>query len=407
MRPDDLRSAIERPAKSAGLSFSPPELVDRILADVGSQEGRLPLLQFALKETWERREGDKLTAEGYTEVGGVAGAIEKTAEAAYERLSQDQKDAARRLFLRLVIPGEGQADTRARSLIPQDPEQRDVIKLFSDPKIRLLVTGVAPLQGAAREGDMRATVEVAHEALIQRWPTHRAWVAQNRENLRARAAILRSMEEWEEKDRNDDYLLPSGVQLERGKALLASPGDVPIDDIRDYVERSVKKEDDRAAAEREAELADQKRIADAERKAKEAAEEAARQATARAAAETGLRAAAEQKALAEQQARKDAEALAGGAPAHDFRRRRGPRPRGGARGLRLRAMAQRGPLHRACDQRRERDGFGPRKIDARPQGHADRSRAGDLEAGAGAAAAADRRERVVSRRRASVMLYKR
>ena len=178
MRPGDLRSAIEKPAKAAGLSFAPPELVDRILSDVGSQEGRLPLLQYALKETWERREGSKLTAEAYTEVGGVAGAIERTAEGAYERLTQDQKDAARRLFLRLVTPGEGQEDTRARSVIPEDPEQRDVINLFSDPKIRLLVTGVGPLQAGRESGDVRATVEVAHEALIQRWPTLRAWVSQ-------------------------------------------------------------------------------------------------------------------------------------------------------------------------------------------------------------------------------------
>jgi hypothetical protein len=80
MRPSDLRSAIETPAKKAGLTFVPPALVDQILSDVGTEEGRLPLLQFALKETWEGRDGDQLTAEAYTEVGGVQGAIQKTAE---------------------------------------------------------------------------------------------------------------------------------------------------------------------------------------------------------------------------------------------------------------------------------------------------------------------------------------
>ncbi len=153
MRPDELRSAMETPAKKAGLSFAPPELVDQIMNDVGSEEGRLPLLQFALKETWERREGSNLTAAAYTAVGGVTGAIKKTAEAAYERLTAAQKDAARRLFLRLVTPGEGQEDTRARSVIPEDPQQREVIKLFSDPKIRLLVTGVTPFQTAGKAGD--------------------------------------------------------------------------------------------------------------------------------------------------------------------------------------------------------------------------------------------------------------
>jgi KaiC/GvpD/RAD55 family RecA-like ATPase len=250
---DDLRSAIEKPAKNAGLSFSPPELVEEILDDVGSQEGRLPLLQFALKETWERREKEenKLTAEAYTAVGGVTGAIEKTAESVYNRLTPAQQDAARRLFLRLVTPGEGQEDTRARSLIPDDPEQRDVIKFFSDPKTRLLVTDFSPLQGPEQAvGDVRATVEVAHEALIRRWPTLQAWVNGNREKLRARAAILRAMAEWNENGRVDRFLLDPGVQLERGRGLLKDPGDVPVDDIRDFVDRSIKRKEDRLAAER-------------------------------------------------------------------------------------------------------------------------------------------------------------
>jgi KaiC/GvpD/RAD55 family RecA-like ATPase len=266
MRREDVRSAIEAPAKKAGLSFSPPQLVDRILDDVGLEEGRLPLLQFALKETWQKREGDKLTAEAYTEVGGVAGAIEKTAEDAYERLTPSQKDAARRLFLSLVTPGEGQADTRARSVIPADPEQREIINLFANPKTRLLVTGYETLQGAARAGsEARATVEVAHEALIQRWPTLRDWVRANRQKLRDRTAILRARAEWKERGETEDYLLPPGVQLERGRALLDDPGDVRVDDIRDYVRRSIEKDEHRLDAAREAELA-------VERQAKEAAE---------------------------------------------------------------------------------------------------------------------------------------
>jgi WD40 repeat protein/energy-coupling factor transporter ATP-binding protein EcfA2 len=297
MSRDDLRSAVETPAKMAGLSFAPPQLVDRILDDMGLEEGRLPLLQFALKETWGKREGARLTAEAYTEVGGVAGAIEKTAEDAYERLTPSQKDAARRLFLRLVTPGEGQVDTRARSAMPDDPEQRDIVSLFANPKTRLLVTGYETLQRAAQAGsEARSTVEVAHEALIQRWPTLRDWVRANRDNMRARAAVLRANAEWEENNESEKFLLDPGVQLERGRALVANPGDVAIDDILDFVERSIAKERQRLDAERQAALADQKRIADAERRAKEAAEDAAREAAARATAETKLRNLADRRA---------------------------------------------------------------------------------------------------------------
>jgi energy-coupling factor transporter ATP-binding protein EcfA2 len=307
MSESNLRSAIETPATKARLSFAPPALVDQILVDVGTQEGRLPLLQFALKETWEQRTGDQLTAEAYTTVGGVTGAIEKTAQDAYNRLNPAQQEAARRLFLRLVTPGEGQEDTRARSPIPDDP-QREIIDLFSNPKMRLLVTGYSALQGAAHAGgETGATVEVAHEALIRRWPTLRAWVDGNREKLRARTAILRAKAEWEENSQNESYLLDPGVQLERARALIETPGDVPLDDIRAYVRLSIDKEKRRLDAINEAALADQKRIADAERKAKEAAEEAARQAKARATAEEELRVAAEQKAQIEQHARERVE----------------------------------------------------------------------------------------------------
>ena len=66
-----------------------------------------------------------------------------------------QKDAARRLFLRLVTPGEGQADTRARSVIPDDPEQREIVSLFANPKTRLLVTGY-DRKGRCARGAKRA-----------------------------------------------------------------------------------------------------------------------------------------------------------------------------------------------------------------------------------------------------------
>jgi hypothetical protein len=115
------------------------------------------------KRLWGRLRQERLTAEAYkeVEVGGVAGAIEKTAQDAYERLTPLQRDAARHLFLRLVTPGEGQADTRARSVIPDDPEQRRIVNVFSNPKIRLLVTGYEAQAGS----EPRSTVEVAHEAL--------------------------------------------------------------------------------------------------------------------------------------------------------------------------------------------------------------------------------------------------
>ena len=122
----------------------------------------LPLLQYALKETWARRKGNAMTADSYARSGGVREAIRITAERTFEALSPDDQQAARQLFLRLVTPGEGQEDTRARAAMPAEPTQRKIVEQFAGPRTRLLVTGW--------DRAARPTVEVAHEALIRTWP---------------------------------------------------------------------------------------------------------------------------------------------------------------------------------------------------------------------------------------------
>jgi hypothetical protein len=65
----ELRRTITEPAKMVGLLFDPPDLVEQILDDVGDEEGRLPLLQYALKESWALRKGNTITGDSYA--GGV------------------------------------------------------------------------------------------------------------------------------------------------------------------------------------------------------------------------------------------------------------------------------------------------------------------------------------------------
>jgi tetratricopeptide (TPR) repeat protein len=260
----DLRLSITEPAKMVGLKFDPPSLVDRILDDAGEDEGMLPLLQYALKETWAYRNGNTMTADSYERSGGVQRAIRTTAERNFERLSVEDQVAARQLFLRLVTPGEGQEDTRARAAMPTAADLQKIVQNFAGPKTRLLVTG--------RDRAGRATVEVAHEALIRTWPRLREWVDANREMLRARAAVLQAQADWERNGRRDDLLLPAGFQLERARELLENPGDITIDDIQDYISSSLAREKARLDEEKEKELEDAFEAAAVERAAREAAE---------------------------------------------------------------------------------------------------------------------------------------
>jgi len=95
MTKDELRAAIEQPADQANWDLE-PGLVDLMLEDVAEEPGALPLLSFALLQTWEKRSGRTLTFAGYREAGGVKGAIAKTADSVYGELTPNEQPAGDR-----------------------------------------------------------------------------------------------------------------------------------------------------------------------------------------------------------------------------------------------------------------------------------------------------------------------
>jgi formylglycine-generating enzyme required for sulfatase activity len=235
-RVQDLRPCIEVPANLVGLRFS-PGLVDRILGEVGDDEANLPLLQHALKRTWlksgELKQRPLLTNDAYVAAGGVAQAINQDAQDCFDGLSAPEQDAARRLFLRLVRPGDGGAHTRQRAALPADQMERAVVSAFASSRRRLLFVG-------ARDGN--ASVEVAHEALIRGWSTLLEWVETSREKLRTRSDVLA----WIAQNTRGGTLpelIPAGGLLSRARDLVAAPGEVPVDDIRDFITESARRVD--------------------------------------------------------------------------------------------------------------------------------------------------------------------
>ena len=197
MTEDELRRAIDRPARLAGLEPE-PGLVELLVDDIRGRAGALPLLQFALQEVWRRREDYRLTIRTYREIGQIEGALQRKADAVYETFTADQKELCRRIFLRLVQPGEGSEDTRRRAslseLLPDDPMQagavQAIINRLADPESRLLTT--ERQQTASGEG----TLEVAHEALIRGWPQLRKWIDTDRAGLRTHLRLTDAAKEW-------------------------------------------------------------------------------------------------------------------------------------------------------------------------------------------------------------------
>ena len=203
MTSDELRRAIEEPAKREGWTFE-SGLVDLILRDVGDEPGALPLLSHALLETWQRRSGRMLTLKGYADSGGVHGAIAYTAENVYQQLSPDQQLMARQIFLRLTELGEGTDDTRRRTALREllsPPEQSD--------QIRVVLNALATARLITLHED---TAEVAHEALIREWPRLREWLTEDREGLQLHRHLTEATHDWEMLDR-DPGALYRGARL--------------------------------------------------------------------------------------------------------------------------------------------------------------------------------------------------
>ncbi|MGZ5445226.1 MAG: nSTAND1 domain-containing NTPase [Thermoanaerobaculia bacterium] len=179
MRRDELRDVVVSPASKAELTFD-AGLVDRILDDVGNEPGNLPLLEYALSELWDLREQSRLTFAAYQAIGGVLGALTRRAETIYGELSDTQKEAARRLLMRLVrvsSADEEGTDTRRRARRDDiSDEDWKIVLAFSDKRARLVVAGSDRASG--EDG-----VEVAHEALIRHWKRLREWLNDDREFL--------------------------------------------------------------------------------------------------------------------------------------------------------------------------------------------------------------------------------
>lgn len=199
MTEDDLRAAIEGPARQSGLLIE-GGLVDLLVREVEGEPGALPLLSHALAQTWERREGRTLTAIGYRDAGGIRGSVAKTAEEVFAGLTADEQQALRDLLLRLTAPTpEG------------DPVRRRVPRRMVSGDIALdaLVERLVAARLLTSDED---EVELAHEALVRAWPRLRGWLDDDAGGQRILRHLAVAADAWEAMGRPDSELY-RGVRL--------------------------------------------------------------------------------------------------------------------------------------------------------------------------------------------------
>ena len=242
MTTEELTQAITEPAKQVGLEVE-ASLVIEMIGEVRNSPGSLPLLQFALRELWEKRdrENRQLTRSQYKAMGGVIGALNRYAQQIYrykdyslasptqERELQEQ-EWIKRIFLKLVRTGEGIKDTRQPqprakllAIAEDDAEQQEVLSEVLDELVqgRLLVAGGEEpppgeysdlaLTNQAKAGQIDQMVDLAHEALMEGWEEFAKWRQTKRQLLRLRDRLEDAFREWDREGRKNEDLIKGSL----------------------------------------------------------------------------------------------------------------------------------------------------------------------------------------------------
>ena len=199
----ELARAIEGPANNVGLAFE-PDLVTRILDDVGDEPGALPLLQFALTELVEHRENRMLTKSAYEAMGGVTGSLARRADTTYETLDAEQREVVRDALLRMVTVNEGQEGTRRRvplSELTSVSQAEPLVEKVLTPLVehRLMIAGYDKRSG-------QRVYEISHEALVREWKKLGDWLLDFQLDRRFQQTVSYAVATWLRRGQSEDIL---------------------------------------------------------------------------------------------------------------------------------------------------------------------------------------------------------
>jgi WD40 repeat protein len=203
----ELRQAITGPASEAGLELE-SGLTDHIIDELqsGSRGWRasrlgasaLPLLSQAMLLTWQHREGSLLTRRSYERTGGVRNAVATSAEEAFGRLTPEERDLCRLVFVRLTqVTRSGRfARRRVRKteLVAERSDAEAVERILAAFTERRLLVGDADY------------VEIAHDSLLDAWPRLRGWLEVDRDSFARYGHLVERSETWLDENRSPDYL---------------------------------------------------------------------------------------------------------------------------------------------------------------------------------------------------------
>jgi WD40 repeat protein len=214
-----IAQIIRGPAKVAGVNVE-EAFVQQAARDAATEDA-LPLLAFALRELWDRSANKALNLEGYKALGDekagltpLENAVREAADAvlAEAKPADDELMALREAFVPAMVRVNDQGEYVRR------PARLDELPAKAQPLLERLAK--ARLLIVRQDGDARV-VEVAHEALLRKWPLLRSWLDAARVFLIGKQQLEQDLRDWEgvaEKDKAAALL--TGLKLSRARGWL-------------------------------------------------------------------------------------------------------------------------------------------------------------------------------------------
>jgi WD40 repeat protein len=229
---------IQGPAKVAGVNVE-EAFVQQAARDAATEDA-LPLLAFALRELWDRSSNKALSLDGYKALGDekagltpLENAVREAADTvlAEAKPADDELAALREAFVPAMVRVNDQGEYVRR------PARLDELPAKAQPLLERLAK--ARLLILRRDGDARV-VEVAHEALLRKWPLLRSWLDAARVFLIGKQQLEQDLRDWEgaaEKDKSTALL--TGLKLNRARGWLVEHPTQLAAQEREFIQASI------------------------------------------------------------------------------------------------------------------------------------------------------------------------
>lgn len=242
-----IPQVIEGPARRTGLRVE-DEFVQQAAHDAETEDA-LPLLAFTLRQLFDQSAKDQskegcLTLQAYKSLGDEAArlgplenAVRKAADAVLDEANatDEEKTALREAFVPAMVRVNEQGE------YVRCPARMDELPAKSKPLLERLAK--ARLLVIRQEGDTRV-VEVAHEALLRKWPWLKERLDAERVFLIGKQQLEQDLRDWQAAaDKDKAGALLTGLKLTRARAWLVDHPTRLTDDERAFIQASIEREE--------------------------------------------------------------------------------------------------------------------------------------------------------------------